>query len=271
MIFDWIANSERILKEGKITDDTESDGVRSWTQETRLLQYLIFDKDLGRDECYEIWKNISGGTYDLLRYPVDGDKESQDPRFIEQWKKAFEFGPLRPLPPAPIYREEVDFLNGLEAPLSVRKFWVRLLVYVKTKRALREIPVKKHIVDAALARSAGVPARSDDAARLIQRWSLKCGIPFPVTVVGRGKWTAPAYDPKWVGGTEIVGRFILGEFDGIDDLLVDATFTCPSCGSLFERAPRAKTDLCPDCQKEKDLSDQRAYRKRTYKSRKNVE
>ena len=51
-------------------------------------------------------------------------------------------------------------------------------------------------------------------------------------------------------------------------LLEEATFVCPSCGSLFERAPRAKTDLCPECQKKKDLSDQRAYRKRSYKSQK---
>lgn len=268
MIYDWIANSERILREGKITDDTGSDGVRIWSQETRLLQYLMFSKGFTRGESYEIWKNISGGTHDLLSYPVDGGEDSEDPRFAEQWYKAIEFGPLRPLPFVPVYREEVDFLNGLAAPLPVRRFWARLLVYVKTKRELREIPVKKSLIDASIARSAGVSARSDDAARLIRRWSLKCGIPFPVVVVGRGRWTAPSYSPKWIGGTEVVGNFILGKFDGIDDLLEEATFVCPSCGSLFERAPRAKTDLCPECQKKKDLSDQREYRKRSYKSRK---
>lgn len=271
MIYDWIDNSERILREGKITDDTEGDGVRIWSQETRLLQHLMFGKGLSREECYKIWKNISGGTHELLSGSFDESGESEDPRFVEQWYKAIEFGPLHPLPMVPLYREEVDFLNRLAAPLPVRKFWARLLVYVKTKRELREIPAKKILIDASIARSAGISSRSDDAARMIRKWSLKCGVPFPVVVVGRGRWTAPTYSPKWIGGTEVVGNFILGKYDGIDDLLEEATFVCPACGSLFERAPRAKTDLCPDCQKKKDLSDQRAYRKRSYESRKNEE
>jgi len=242
MIFDWEANSMKVLAEGRLSASDDWEARRAFAQELALLRHLIFSKGMGKAEARSVWDGLSGGTAESLAF----DPPARDRAFEAEWEAASGAGPNEPLPTVAVTRQEAEYLNSLQAPLDVRRYWIRLLAYVKTKRAMGRTPKDDPRVDSWLMRSAGMPGRRDDEVRRARMWSLRCGVPFPQRVVPYAGGAVNAYFPGWLGGDPAwEGR--LGEFDGLDELLDPGSFLCPRCGTRFERAPRAKTDLCPDC------------------------
>lgn len=243
MIFDWTANSERMLAKGSLTLADPWDRRHRWAQQIAFLRHLRFALGKDEEEARAAWDSLKGGSADL--WGADRDEAGRD--FAEQWRKAGERGPILPPPDVHVTDREAAYLNSLEAPLPVRRYWLRLLVYIKDRRARGKRPKYSPSVDSWMIADAGLPGRPRNAARTVAKWSLRCGIPFPVAPSkGKGE-PAVVYVPAWIGEGEPAASARMGSFAEADALLREKAFECPECGRGFERSPKAKTELCPVC------------------------
>ena len=251
MIFDWFENSRRMLKERKSTTDDEWDRRRIWKQEICMLRYLRFNLGKSKDECVKEWKGLKGGTAELYA----NEPLELDGYLLAQWKKANELGALERLPNIPITEGEVDYLNSLPAPLWVRRYWARLLLYVKSKILSREPPEHDPYVCAYFMRNIGATSRPRDVEATVRRWSLRCGIPFPEKVLHKNNYVSSVYDPRWLGGGKTVIVLRLGEFGPLDGLLDKKTFRCQRCGRKIELTRTNQVCLCPACREHQRRQD----------------
>ena len=264
MIFDWIENSKRIVDTGSVTLGDEWDRKRVWKQETCLLRYLIFALAKGRDDCRSVWESLKGGTF------LDGslDEYSTEKAFSDQIAAALRLGPLEEAPKVWITDSELSYINSLQAPYEVKKYWARLLVYIKSERSANRLPRKTHTIEAHMRRDAGFFMEGGQSARRERGWSLKCGVPFPVGAFINGKTAFGYYrSAAWMYKGRPAAQVSMGDFRALDALIDRKSFTCPSCGSRFARSDKAMTDLCPVCWAKKNREDKRLYMARNKKPR----
>lgn len=261
MIVDWFANGERILESGKLTEGDAWSSCRKWLQEVNFVRYL---RSVGRDdaECRERLRALSNGTYALFSYTLGVDPRIAEDKVDGIMSAADAAGPLTPLPTVAVTAGEVGYVTSLSAPSDVKRYWMCLLVYVKTKRAALERATYDKAMDRYLLDAAGIPGRAADAKARIGSWSRACGIPFPLSVSATGSFYPV---PRWAGVGAKVAECSLGDPSPAMALVGDAGFVCPSCGRRFERSPRAKTPLCGVCRERKKREDARMRKRKQRK------
>lgn len=243
MIFDWFENSRRMLKERKPTTDDEWDRRRVWRQEICMLRYLRFNLGKSKAECESAWFGLKGGTRETFDY----DPLLPPSKFEQQWRKAEEQGKLEEEKPAIITDGELDYLNSLQAPYPVRKYWLRILIYTKFCLTNSKLPVHDNHVNAYFMRESGIESRPENAAKTIRGWSFRCGIPFPETVLQQGMSVSSIYVPNWIGSGTPVAECRPGDVSTVEKLLSRWTFTCPECGAIMERTRANQSPLCVFC------------------------
>lgn len=251
MIVDWIANGERILETNELTHDDAWSSCRKWIQEVNYVRYL---RGLGRDdvECRERLRSLSNGTYSLFAYESTAEPSLPDEKLDGIMEAADGLGPLLPLPRVQVTDAELAYLSSLSAPSDVKRYWVALLVYVKTKRAMRERAgydkaMERHLTDAA-----GMRGRAADLKSRIGSWSRACGRPFRLSVSATGGFYPV---PDWACRGKAVASCTLGDPSPAVSLIGASGFVCPACGRRFERSKHAKTPLCGVCYERKKRED----------------
>lgn len=256
MIVDWIENGRRMLETGAVNEDDPWSASRKWMQEVNFVRYLR-SSGFSESECRERLASLSGGTVESFAY--QGDDVATARRLDDIIDAAKAAGPLTPLPTVPITDAEVAYLDSLDAPTDVKAYWIGLLVYVKSKRALRERAVYDKSVERYLADRAGMTGKASDVKARIGSWSRRCGIPFPLSVSAtRGFYPIP----PWSCSGKPVASCTLGSYPSPRDVLAKGGFSCPVCGTRFERSPHAKSPLCGACRERKKRENANARKRR---------
>lgn len=264
MVFDWIANCRRIMSEGTLALGDKWERRMAWAQEVNFVRYLVYgEPGMGRDEAFAAWSSVRGGTAERLAYDPDALRLA----FDGQLSKAKALGPLSPLPVVSVTDAEVAYVDGLSAPLEVKGYWLRLLVYLKTKRALGERTTSDRAAESYFMADAGIAGRPCDALATVARWSLRCGTPFRMSVSSG----TPRYQmPGWAGRGSPVVECDLSDAGAPARLLGPKPFVCPECGARFSASGRRKTELCGACYERskvaRDREWRRAYRKKSDKN-----
>ena len=263
MIFDWIENGEEIHRTGVIPCRDEWERKRVWTQEVNYARYLLYSLGESIGACPARLADLLGGTAEALAY----DPDEMLGRLREIALTAKRLGPLEPLPRISVTRGEIRYLDSLSAPADVKRYWLGLLVYIKTKRAGIEKATLDKSVELWLLGKAHVRGRPDYARRRIMEWSLACGSPFRLSVSAK----EPFYlVPSWCDfgrrSAEPLVSLKMGEqIESAMRLLDERSFVCPECGARFRRAPRAKTMLCGACSERKKAEYARIRKRRQRK------
>lgn len=264
MIFDWIGNSTRMEVTCSVTLDDEWDRKHVWRQETNLLRYLAFNRKHGRERCRSIWDSLEGGTSKSgARDGYDVDKA-----FSNQMATALRLGPLEEIPIVWLTDSEISFVNSLQAPVEVKRYWLRLLVYIKSEKAQNRLPKRSTSVCAYMRRNAGFRMDGGQSARRERFWSIRCGVPFPVDVFVNGKTAFGFYKiASWMCKGQPAVRVSMGHFYALDTLVYEKSFTCVNCGRRFSKSAKGKTELCPVCWERKNRKNKRSYMERKKKQR----
>mgnify|MGYP003301079654 CR=1 FL=1 len=260
MIFDWIDNGIKINESKALSEKDGWDRKRKWTQEVNYVRYLKWEEEYSDEQCLESLSLLSNGTAAVYAY--DPDEVLRRLNLI--MAKAKRLGRLPRIPNVLICEDEVAYLDSLNAPLEIKRFWMGLLVYVKTKRVMYErATYDKGILRELMAR-AGLKGRYTDLSDRIERWSRRCGVPFPLSVSVK----TPFYSvPRWLGQGEFVAECGLDDYCEAMALLDRKDFTCPECGRRFARPKCAKAFICPVCAEKKKVLDARERKRRQKKSR----
>lgn len=268
MIFDWLENSRKVMKENALTVRDEWDEKTKYQQETAYVRYLMFHLRMAEGDIRGKWEALVNGSWVSIAL----DSYGKEKTYRDQICAAKRLGPLPVLPQVWITQGEIDYLNGLQAPCDVKRCWVRLLVYVKTLLSQGKRAVKKEDVDKWTKESAGMDDGNNHAVRRERYWSLRNGIPFHVKTYF-GKDSAFSYYPHmpWMDKGDVICQVSLGDLKGIDALIDRKSFTCELCGRRFERSPRARSGLCDVCRskirRKKDAENHRRFRNKHKKYR----
>lgn len=246
MVIDWYRNATRILSGKRLYDADKWDRRMKRAQEVNYLRFLIQRFGASRDFAWKEWRRIENGTAKDLSY----DEWAVERAFDRQWKQALALSatPLpERLPDVDVTFEELAYLDSLDAPIRVKQYWLDLLVVLKTKRAMGERLTPDKAIESYLMDWNLHLERADAAFRYVNKWSLRCGVPFPMSVSNG----APRYVmPDWAMRGSKRFTVSLSQVDALYSLcgLLDRrSFHCPKCGGRFAKAEKAKTDLCGKC------------------------
>ena len=259
MIFDWIRNSEKIIRERRLSDSDDWEARRKWTQECAMLRYARHTLGWDPDRCRELWAAIPNGMASVFSY----DRTELEGAWANVWEAAVRLGPLKPLPRVKVTEGDVAFLDSLEAPFWVRGYWMSLLVWIRTMRSLGEAAEYDGHVNAWLIRRVAPGKGVSNVERTLARWSRACGRPFPLAVVPSGKGTKAVYvlDGRF-GGGDVVAEVTMDGLDEAVSLLEEKAFVCASCGRRFDSGRFGRRKLCEACGiKARLVSNKMAHRK----------
>jgi hypothetical protein len=264
MIFDWIKNSEAVIRDRRLSDSDDWEARRRWMQECAAIRHARHSLGWDEGECRRFWGGISNGLAATFSY----DESELDRTWEELWEAAGRLGPLKPLPEIAVTDGDLAFLNSLEAPLWVRRYWLCLLVWIRTERALRGAAEYDGYVNAWLIRKAAPGKSVGNAEKSISRWSQRCGRPFPLKAMPSGKGIKAVYALGEKSGGGVAARVSM---DGLEDalsLLSGEAFVCKRCGERFDSDRLRRSGLCERCGVKARLeSNREAHRK--YDGKKN--
>lgn len=258
MIFDWRMNGDRVAATGELTLDDAWARSRVWTQEVNFARHAKYGLGWPDHRIRDALLSLRGGTAESFSYDPDEAASKVDSIMGE----AKAMGPLPPLPRVTIWASEARYLDSLSAPRDVKAYWVAIMVYVKSKRAMRERAVRDPAVERWAYSRAGLVGKASNIRKRVDAWSRRCGIPFPLSVsTGSSFYPVPGWfassDPDGAAATAS-----LSEGEGLPTWVFrPRSFTCPECGARFDRPPKARTPLCGVCAARKRARDA-AERKR---------
>lgn len=265
MIFNWIENSKKILKEGKLSDLDDWEARRKWTQECAALRHARHTLGWDEDRCRSFWESLPNGMASAFSY----DPAELGRAWDGLWDASGRLGPLKPLARVPVTEGDVAYLDSLEAPLWVRRYWLSLLIWVRTERAMSGAAEYDGHVNAWLIRQAAPGKSVGNAERSIARWSRACGRPFPIAAVLSGKTMRAAYvlDGRF-GGGPVAMEASVEDLPSAWALLEGKTFVCRSCGDRFDSDRFGGRALCARCRiRARAASNREAHRKYDEKKR----
>lgn len=243
---DQVLNSERILASGVYQRKEWNFKEDKW-----FIKYLI-DSGWDKEQIYYKWLEIFL-TRERNTYLMDDARSL----FEHFYKKAGKIKKLIRYPAVKVFQQEIDFINDSKAPLQVKQLALLLLVYCKLNRSYQFIDGVFEVLLVSLKRmtKAKRQVRREDTS--LSGVLESCGIICKIEIDKRS-WYFPdqnEYDYKRITFVHKKGKTAF-ETSTILDVpkhfnLLHCRAICPVCGKEYDVSPKSKTDLCPDCQKEK--------------------
>lgn len=240
-IYDWYANSQKILKNGCYTTKNQV-----FNEQIHLVKYLMDQYDNDVDAVFDIWRSV----------PSDYTETSNE-RELKDWfnkvlAKAKQIKKLEPSNKIWICQSEIEYINSLQVYLYFKKFLLLLLAYSRIKQGpyvMWDLHIKNELL-----RRAGVVKVNTGVIEHVAKWNQQYHLFETIGVISKR-----ANDNSL---TNVVLHYDIGHkeeanffFEDLSDvstlfpLLKDIQTICPVCGKKFEKGSKSKTDLCPDCYK----------------------
>ena len=243
---DQVLNSERILATGLYQR-------RDWNfKEDRWLVKYLLDAGKNKEEIYQILLEVFF-TRERNTYLID---EAGD-LFEKIYKKAAKLKKLIRYPTIKIFQEEIDFINNSKTPAQTKQLSLLLLVYCKLNRTYQFIDGIFEVVLTSLKRLTVAKRQIRGKDNPLSKELERCGMIRRVEIDEDNCYfpDKDEYDYKKIvfvrkkGSVAFETRTIL-DVPLYFDLLY-SRMVCPLCGKEYDISPKSKTDLCPECQKEK--------------------
>lgn len=263
MVFNWYNYCEQLDKT-HVIGKSNTRGV-----EYLYLRYLLTLK-LDRSQCFDHWVKIQDGIANIFKE----DYEQVLIEFDHLYDVALKDGPLTvKKTPITFYRSEIDFLNNSDMSYISKIYYLGVLGwfkhcyhYGKDKkynnavknyiwRHLQEFTGKKD------KHKYSIDMLVQDGIRLkLFEWK---GSPRPGS-----PWYCQSLSYFHEDGEKMM---TLQSFDDIQEafvLIKKDVRVCRTCGKEFEITPKTKTDLCPDCYKQKEKERKRVLAAKLRKNKK---
>lgn len=268
MIIDWLKTCKEIHESKRLKESDSTEIKSKYKQEIIYLQYLTSILHYDPKKCYNEWKKIQNGVAKTF----EGDVEQVVSQFYFLFKKALKshYPDVRlskALEPINVYRQEVDYLNGLDMPLWTKCYLLALAVYYKFKKQYgKEVCLTTQVANWALKQcpyiAEGKRKVFSDYEEQIRKWLNKVGediVTYKYDYFGKRK---KSYQLSFLQKSgEVV--YSCNDINCVADALhlltghINAHHTyrhyvekvCSSCGKVFLVTGNSKTDLCPECYK----------------------
>lgn len=258
VIIDWVKNSQEIQKTKKLRLDEPCDRKVAFKQEIVFVQYLLDTCGYSREKCFKTWLRIENGT----AAKFEGDAEAQKIEFAiiwrkianDQYRKSFYTTHVQPIQ---IFKEEIDFLNSLDAPLWMKQYWGALLFYYKFASQIYDRVSKTSTLNAWCIQHSSYKKKNygGKCQDLIAHKALelrKRGVEIiQDSAMERISERYPTFVPLFSvkTGTAPAGFNDTADIDKFLSLIHVSQVQCPECGGFFELSSYKKTPLCPECYK----------------------
>lgn len=266
MIIDWVDNNNRIFKTKQLADEDASDRKISFRQEIVYIAFLVNEKKYTREQCFKEWRRLKNGQASHFA----DDKEQQQIAFDRVWNKVQdERAQARytaKILPITIFKSEIDFINGLDAPLWMRQYWAALLFYYKFAIQFYPTVQKSTSLNAWCLRHTVYKKKNygGNCQDLLSEKQRKLGNGIIQNNMPVGKDRYPTYVPLFLAAdksTDVVQTFArLNQIDEFLALIKPPSAICTMCGKEFTLSSYTKRQVCEECYK--------AYRTQYYAQKK---
>lgn len=252
MIVDWKLNCEHINRTKTLTDQDPSDAKYKYKQELIYLKYLMNIKKMDKQKCYREWLKITNGTASIFRT----DKLGCNAQFNKMYQKANNYSYTKlnyakRLEPIHIYKQEIDFLNNLDAPLWVRQYWACLLFYYKfesqnTQRVQKSTTLNTWCIKHTDIKTKRYGSKCQD---IIAQYKNKLNIKVINDYIKIGRDHYSSYKPDFIqtDGEVIYTAKTINEIDKFLKLIKPSMNICTKCGKEFIKTPRTQRTICEEC------------------------
>lgn len=260
MIFNWKANSIKILQTGEYSRGDKWERKKEYSQQLFLCAYL---SSLGwsRERIFEKWKSIPNKDFENGSLGED----EYESRFKLIYRRAMEKKysnacTLNYDGEHWIYQEEIDAINAIDATWAFRKYLFNLLCIEKFYMdAEGKFEITSDIRAYCFACANNGKLYNKSADNMIKS-NIKAGRPLETFCV-RGKVYAKLKFYR-KSGKEVLTFKNPAEAIAKADLLIQKPFgICPECGRRFEKNGYTKREICEECYK-KERQDRKNARKR---------
>lgn len=243
MITNWYENCINITKTLHLNEDKKQVNSK-YTQEIHLIKFLM-GQGYTTEQIREIWNHIDNGTASSFDY----DTEEGNVFFEKQMRAAKKIGDIEDIHyGCELYQEEIQWINGLEAPLWVRKYLFGMFILYKSmKKKYKYVEYRTKWCSYVLS-MCGDDLKYKRKSETISKWNRDCGLPMKLYPYDN-KVYFNFKDIKCKKDNLITDDISLDNFTEFFNLLDKETFICPECGQKFEKSGHSKVDICPDCVK----------------------
>lgn len=267
MIFNWKANSIKVLQTGEYSRGDKWESKKEYTQQLFLCAYL---SSLGwsRERIFEKWKSIPNRDFESGAL---GEDEYEN-RFKLVYKKAMERKysnnfTLNYDKEHSIYQEEIDAINSLDTTYVFRKYLFNLLCIEKFYMdAEGKFEITSDIRAYCFYYANNKKNYAQGVSNMITA-SIKAGRPLETMCV-RGKiYGKLAFYKK--SGNEIIKFKNPSEIiEKPHDFIKEPFGICPECGKVFPKNGYTKRETCADCYKKTRQNFINEYRRNKRKTEK---
>ena len=248
MIFNWKANSIKILQNGEYSAKDKWERKKEYSQQLFLCAYL---SSLGWDEkkIFEKWKSIP--TKEMRNRVIDEDE--YEGRFKLVYRRAMEKKysnacTLNYDKEHWIYQEEIDAINAMDTTYAFRKYLFNLLCIEKFYMdAEGKFEITSDIRAYCFACANNGKLYNKSADNMIKS-NIKAGRPLETFCV-RGKIYAKLQFYR-KSGKEVLSFKDPAEAIAKAGLFIQEPFgICPECGKKFIKNGYTKREICEECYK----------------------
>lgn len=248
MIFNWKANSIRVLQTGEYSRGDKWERKKEYTQQLFLCAYL---SSLGwnREKIFEKWKSIPSKGFEDGALGEDDYENS----FKIIYKKAMERkysnnSTLNYDKEHTIYQEEINAINAINATYVFRKYLFNLLCIEKFYTdAEGKFEITNDIRAYCFYHANKRKLYANSVGNMIDS-NIRAGKPLKTSCV-RGKvyGTLSFYEKN---GFEIIKFKDPSEIiEKPCDFIEEPCGICPECGKTFVKNGYTKREICKDCYK----------------------
>lgn len=261
MIFNWKANSIKILQTGKYSEGDKWEKKKEYAQQLFLCAYL---SSLGWDEekIFEKWKSIP--SREMKEGAIKEDE--YEGRFRLIYKKAMEKKysnsfTLNYDKEHRIYQEEIDAINALDTTYAFRKYLFNLLCIEKfymDAEGKFEITSDMRAYCFSHANDGKLYNKSADN---MMKSNIKTGRPLETFCV-RGKIYARLTFYAKSGNEAIKFKDPSEAIAKVSEFIEEPFGICPICGRRFIKNGYTKREICEECYKKQRQKYQKEFNKK---------
>lgn len=269
MIFNWKANSIKVLQTGEYSKGDRWEKKKEYAQQLSLCAYL---SSLGwdKEKIFEKWKSIPNKE---IKLGVIGEDEYES-RFRLVYKVAMERKysnnfTLDYDKEHVIYQEEIDAINAIDSTYVFRKYLFNLLCIEKFYMdAEGKFEITNDIRAYCFSHANNGKLYNKSADNMIKS-NIKAGRPLE-TFCARGKvYGKLSFYRK--NGKELLKFKDPAEIIEKSNIFIQKPIgICPNCGKTFIKNGYTKREICDECYKKFRLKVSRDYRKNKRKMKKDT-